>query len=175
MTIPSQASAPGASGPASAEAWEASWMLCRQPQSSTLWQKKIRDVHRRWVKAKEISRAVAGIERVSLGSHQSPLSRFRVLLRNEAHAHSAVPTQWRERKEETFRPSLQVHRSFDPSQGPLRWMEFQQGSGSRKETVWNTGHELDSVSPGTHPYKPHSRKRPLKLVIMEAKSHWPCQ
>lgn len=91
-------------------------MLCRQPQISTLWQKKIRDVRRRWVQAKEISRAVAGIERVSLGSRQSPLSRFRVLLGNEAHTHSAVPTQWREREEETFRPSLQSTEVLIPAE-----------------------------------------------------------
>lgn len=71
-----------------------------------------------WVKAKEVSGAVAGIER--LGSRQSPLSRFPLLLGNEAHTHSALPTQWREREEETFRPSLRVHRSFDTSRGPLR-------------------------------------------------------
>lgn len=70
-------------------------MLCRQ--SSTLWQKKIREVSCCWVKAKEVSGAVAGIERVLLESRQSPLSHFRLLLGNEAYAHSALPTQWREK------------------------------------------------------------------------------
>lgn len=76
-------------------------MLCRQ--SSTLWQKKIREVSCCWVKAKEVSGAVAGTERVLLGFLQSPLSCFHLLLGNEAHAHSALPAQWREREEETFR------------------------------------------------------------------------